>query len=109
MSQAFAQATQAVAPASTPPNSPLAAFVSFAPFIAIMILFYFLMIHPQNKERKKKEEALRAIQRGDRVLTRGGIYGTVADIKEDILILKINENNKVEVERSFVETVLKNP
>ena len=50
---------------------------------------------------------LRSIQRGDRVLTRGGIYGTVADIKEEILILKINENNKVEVDRSFVETVLK--
>lgn len=109
MGQAFAQTTQAVTSASGSSSSPLAAFVSFAPFIAIMVLFYFLMIHPQNKERKKKEEALRVIQRGDRVLTRGGIYGTVADIKEEILILKINENNKVEVERSFIETVLKNP
>ena len=50
-----------------------------------MILFYFLMIYPQNKERKKKEEALNAIQRGDRILTRGGVYGTVADIKEQVL------------------------
>jgi len=107
MDQAFAQATQAVPQASTAPHSPLAAFISFAPFIAIMVLFYFLMIYPQNKERKKREEMLRSIQRGDRVLTRGGIYGTVADIKEEILILKINENNKVEVDRSFVETVLK--
>jgi preprotein translocase subunit YajC len=107
MGQAFAQVGQAVSPASEVPSSPLAAFISFAPFIAIMVLFYFLMIYPQNKERKKREDMLRAIQRGDRVLTRGGIYGTVADIKEDILILKINENNKVEMDRSFVETVIK--
>jgi preprotein translocase subunit YajC len=95
----------AAAPAAA--NSPLAMVISFAPFIIIMILFYFLMIYPQNKERKKKEEALNAIQRGDRILTRGGVYGTVADIKEQILIVKIAENVKVEIDRSFVELVIK--
>ena len=50
---------------------------------------------------------LNGIQRGDRVLTRGGLYGTVADIKDQILILKINENNKVEVDRSYIEMVHK--
>jgi preprotein translocase subunit YajC len=100
---------QAVATAAAPAasNSALAGVISFAPFIIIMILFYFLMIYPQNKERKKKEEALNAIQRGDRILTRGGIYGTVADIKEQILIVKISENVKVEIEKGFVESVIK--
>jgi preprotein translocase subunit YajC len=102
--QTAATATAAAAPA---PSSPLGMIISFAPFIIIMVLFYFLMIHPQNKERKKREEALNAIQRGDRVLTRGGIYGTVADIKEQVLTVKICENVKVEIERSFVETVIK--
>ncbi len=50
---------------------------------------------------------LGAIQRGDRVLTRGGIYGTVADIKENILVLKISDNTKVEFDKSFIETVQK--
>jgi preprotein translocase subunit YajC len=100
---AYAQTTAAAAA----PNSALAGIISFAPFIIIMILFYFLMIYPQSKERKKHEAALRAIQRGDRVLTRGGIYGTVADIKEQILVLKISENVKIEIERSFVESVVK--
>jgi len=100
-----ANAQAAVAgPAS---GSPLAMVVSFAPFIIIMVLFYFLMIYPQGKERKKREEALNAIQRGDRILTRGGVYGTVADIKEQILIVKIAENVKVEMDRSFVESVIK--
>ena len=101
---ANAQAAAAAGPAS---GSPLAMVVSFAPFIIIMVLFYFLMIYPQGKERKKREAALNAIQRGDRILTRGGVYGTVADIKEQILIVKIAENVKVEMDRSFVESVIK--
>jgi preprotein translocase subunit YajC len=101
----YAQTTTAsAAPAA---SSPLAMVTSFAPFIIIMGLFYFLMIAPQNKERKKKEEALNAIQRGDRIRTTGGIYGTVADIKENILIVKIAENVKIEIEKSFVESVIK--
>jgi len=50
---------------------------------------------------------LKGIQRGDRVLTRGGLYGIVADIKENLLIVKISENNKVEIHRDYVETVQK--
>lgn len=109
MDSVYAQTTSQTAPAKPVPGagSPAAGIISFAPFIAIMILFYFLMIYPQSKEKKKKEEMLGGIQRGDRVLTRGGIYGTVADIKEQILILKISENSKVEVDRAFVETVQK--
>lgn len=111
MDSAYAQtttsATTAPAKPAPGPMSSTAGIISFAPFIAIMVLFYFLMIYPQSKERKKREEMLSAVQRGDRVLTRGGIYGTVADIKEQILILKISDNSKVEVDRSYVETVQK--
>lgn len=107
MSTAYAQTTQTASTATPPPASPMAGILSFAPFIAIMVLFYFLIIYPQSKERKKKEALLNSIQRGDRVLTRGGIYGTVADIREQVLILKINENSKIEVDRAYVETVQK--
>jgi preprotein translocase subunit YajC len=101
VTQAVAKVGQAGAPASMGYN--------LLPFqiILIMALFYFLMIHPQSKERKKREDLLNNVQRGDRVLTRGGIYGTVADIKENILIVKISENNKVEVDRAYVELVQK--
>lgn len=110
MNMAYAQTTTSTtAPARSVPGagSPAAGLLSFAPFIAIMVLFYFIMVYPQSKERKKKEEMLGGIQRGDRVLTRGGIYGIVADIKEQVLILKISENSKVEVDRGYVETVQK--
>jgi len=109
MDSAYDQTTSTTAPAKpvSGAGSSAAGLLSFAPFIAIMVLFYFIMVYPQSKERKKKEEMLGGIQRGDRVLTRGGIYGTVADIKEQVLILKISENSKVEVDRSFIETVQK--
>jgi len=103
--QAIAQTT---APAAAPPQGSTAStLVGFAPLLLIMVLFYFLMIRPQNQERKKREEMLNNLQRGDKVLTRGGIYGIVADIKEQVLVLKINENSKIEVERSYVDTVQK--
>ncbi len=100
-------ASTAAASAPAGPPTALAGVIQFAPFIVIMILFYFLMIYPQGKERKKRDEMLAAINRGDKVLTRGGIYGIVADIKDNILILKVSENTKVEVDRAFIETVVK--
>jgi len=98
---------QTAAPAAPTQGSTAGTLIGFAPLLMIMVLFYFLMIRPQNQEKKKREEMLTGIQRGDKVLTRGGIYGTVADIKEQVLVLKINENSKIEVERSYVDTVQK--
>jgi len=102
--QAIAQTT---ASAASPQGSTTGTLIGFAPLLMIMVLFYFLMIRPQSQERKKREAMLAGIQRGDKVLTRGGIYGTVADIREQVLVLKINENSKIEVERSYVDTVQK--
>jgi preprotein translocase subunit YajC len=62
---------------------------------------------PQNKERKKRDEMLKNIQRGDRVLTTGGIWGTVADIQENRLTVKIADNTRVEVERAYIQSVEK--
>ena len=109
MDSAYAQTTTQTAPAKPAPGAgpASAGLVSFMPLVLIVVLFYFLMIAPQNKERKKRDEMLGGVQRGDRVLTRGGIYGTVADIRENILVLKINENNKVEVDRNYIESVQK--
>ncbi len=108
MDTAFAQTAATTVPATTATGAtPMAGIVSFLPMILIVALFYFIMIVPQSKERKKKEELLNSIQRGDKVLTRGGVYGIVADIKEQMIILKIAENTKIEIERSYIEMVIK--
>jgi preprotein translocase subunit YajC len=104
----IADAQEAVKTAASPVG-PQGAFMSLfvTTILPIMALYYFFFVYLPSKDKKKKDSELNAIQRGDRVLTRGGIYGTVADIKEQLLILKISENTKVEIDRSYVENVQK--
>ena len=109
--QADTQTSQAVpssVPAQAPSPGPGGLGMGFLFQIALIgAAFYFLVLAPGNKERKKKEELLGGIQRGDKVLTKGGLWGHVADIKDNTLTLKIAENTKVEVDRAYVETVQK--
>ena len=106
MDQAFAQTAAKAAGPATTGGAFLQLFTTMV--LPIMVLYYFFFILPQGKEKKKRDEMLGGIQRGDRVLTRGGLFGTVADIREDVLVLKISENSKVEVDRNYIEMVQKN-
>jgi preprotein translocase subunit YajC len=98
--------TAAAAGAGGSPST-LSTLMQFLPFVLILVVFYFLMIVPQNKERKRREEMLKAIQPGDKVLTRGGVYGIVTELKDHQITIKIAENVKVEIERAFIEMVEK--
>jgi preprotein translocase subunit YajC len=75
--------------------------------VVIMALFYFMLIVPQNKEKKKREQMLTALKPGDRVLTTGGLWGTVAQVsaESDIVLLKVAENAKVEVSKAYILSV----
>lgn len=79
-----------------------AAIANFLPIVAIGLVFYFLVIAPANKQRKKTQEMLSTLKKGDRVLTSGGIYGTVQGVEPDAVYLKIAENVKVKVARSAI-------
>jgi preprotein translocase subunit YajC len=76
------------------------------PIVAIIAIFYFLVIAPANKQRKKTQEMLDALKKGDRVLTTGGIYGSVQGIENDVVYLKIADNVKIKIARSAVASVL---
>jgi preprotein translocase subunit YajC len=76
------------------------------PIVAIIAIFYFLVIAPANKQRKKTQEMLDALKKGDRVLTTGGIYGSVQGIETDVVYLKIADNVKIKIARSAVASVL---
>jgi len=75
-------------------------------FGGLGLIFYFFIIAPQSKARKKTEEMLSSLKKGDRVVTTGGIYGTVQGVEGDVVFLKIAENVKVKVARSAVSGVL---
>ena len=79
-----------------------ATIANFFPIIAIGLVFYFLVIAPANKQRKKTAEMLSTLKKGDRVVTTGGIYGTVQGVEPDAVYLKIAENVKVKVARSAI-------
>jgi preprotein translocase subunit YajC len=83
-----------------------AALANFLPIVAIGLVFYFLVIAPANKQRKKQAEMLSTLKKGDRVLTTGGIYGTIQGVEPDAVYLKIAENVKVKVARSAVSGVV---
>ena len=63
------------------------------PLIIMFALMYFLMIRPEKKRKKKEQEMLAALKRGDRICTIGGIYGTIADIKDDTITLTVGRDN----------------
>ncbi len=83
-----------------------AALANFLPIIAIGLVFYFLVIAPANKQRKKQAEMLSTLKKGDRVLTSGGIYGTIQGVEPDAVYLKIADNVKVKVARSAISGVV---
>lgn len=101
---------QAEAPAATGGQaaSPIAGFlVSFAPMILIVVAMWFLIIAPQRKKMKEHQTLLESLGTGDEVLTSGGIYGTIAQRKEDRFVVRISENTKVEIERNSITSVVK--
>jgi preprotein translocase subunit YajC len=81
-------------------------FTSFLPLIAIVFIFYFLIIRPQNKKRKETEKMLAALKKGDRVVTIGGLHGTVQSVKDSTVIIKVDDNVKLEFLRSAVSNVI---
>ncbi len=75
-------------------------------FAAIFAIFYFLLIRPQQKQRREREQVLRSLKKGDRVVTTGGLHGTIVGLNENSVILKIADQVKVEVDRSAVGRVV---
>lgn len=84
------------------------ALSSFALPVLMIVVFYFLLIRPQQKREKEKRKQLSAMEKGDRVLTAGGIYGTIVGVKqeENMAIVKIADDVKVEVAISTLNGVI---
>jgi preprotein translocase subunit YajC len=74
--------------------------------VAIFAIFYFLLIMPQQRRQKKWQEMLKQIKSGDKIVTSGGLTGTVMSVKDDTLILRVPPDNiKLEISRSSVVTL----
>ncbi|MCK4923561.1 MAG: preprotein translocase subunit YajC [Spirochaetes bacterium] len=74
--------------------------------IAIFAVMYFLMIRPQQRQKRQHQDMLGQLGKGDKVVTSGGLHGTVAGIKDNSVIVKIADNVKVEVNRSAISQIV---
>lgn len=81
-------------------------FASFLPLILIFAVFYFLLLRPQQKRQKERNAMLGALKKGDKVITIGGMHGTIVDLSEERISLKVNENTRLTFERSSVNSVV---
>lgn len=90
--------------ASTDPAQTGGGFATFLPFILIFAIIYFFMIRPQSKRQREKQQMLDALKKGDKVVTIGGIHGTIAGLKDKgkVIVLKVDKNVELTVSRSGI-------
>ena len=91
-----------------PQQSAASPLIQLFPLVLIFIIFYFLLIRPQKQKEKEHQKMLAAINKNDDIVTLGGIHGTVVNVKDKTLTLRIDENVKMEIEKNSV-AYIKNP
>src|SRR6056297_4040180 len=79
---------------------------TFVTFGLVILIFYFLIIRPQNKKQKETQKMIAAVKKGDKVATIGGIRGTVTSVKEQTVVVKVDDNARLEFSKNAVATVL---
>jgi len=90
-----------------PQSTAVSPLVQLFPLALIFIIFYFLLIRPQKQKEKEHQKMLAGIERNDEVVTLGGIHGTIVNVKEKTLILRIDEDVKMEIEKNSVAYIKK--
>jgi preprotein translocase subunit YajC len=77
--------------------------MSFLPLVAIVVVFYFFMIRPQMKKAKEQKKYIEGLKKGDKILTIGGIYGKIVEVREDAtLIMEVEDGTKMKIAKSAV-------
>ncbi len=84
---------------------PVSPFGPLLPIMAIGLFFYFIMIRPQQREARKRKEMLSAIKKNDKVVTIGGVIGTIVDLNSDRVTLKVDDGTRIKFVRSSIQSV----
>ena len=77
------------------------------PIILMFGAMYFLLIAPQRKKQKEHEKMMTALQPGDEIITTGGVYGTITSVKDDRFVVRVNDNQKLEISKGFIHARVK--
>ncbi len=92
--------------AASAPQAPGGALGMVVPFVLVIVIFYFLIFRPQQKQQKLKIQMISNLKRGDEVVTESGIYGKINDIKETQVMVQIANNVIIKIDRAKVGAVL---
>jgi preprotein translocase subunit YajC len=76
--------------------------ISFLPLIAMLAIFYFILVLPMKKKQQKVQSFLQALKEGDRVVTSGGLFGTITKLKDDAVQLQIAQNVRVDISKAAI-------
>ncbi len=99
INSAFAQTTDAAAATGS-------VFMQFVPLLLIFVVFYFMLIRPQQKKLNEHQKMLESLRRGDKVVTGGGIIGVVSKVEDNELTIEIADNVRVRVQRGTISGLL---
>ncbi|MCK4346642.1 MAG: preprotein translocase subunit YajC [Bacteroidales bacterium] len=86
----------------TPASEDQNPIMTFLPLILIILVFYFFMIRPQMKKQKDLRSFRESVKKGDKVITTGGIYGKITDIKENVIVVDVGDNVRLKIDKSAI-------
>jgi preprotein translocase subunit YajC len=86
-------------------NSAQSPIISLLPIVFIFIIFYFLLIRPQKKAQDNHKKMIAALKKNDEVVTSGGIHGTIVNVKDAVVTIKVDDNVKIDIEKSCIAKV----
>ena len=86
-------------------NTSMSMVSTLITFGLVFVIFYFLIIRPQNKKQKEAKKMIEAVKKGDKVVTIGGVHGTVASVKDGTIVIKVDDNCKIEFSKSAISAV----
>ena len=81
--------------------------VSLLPIVLIFVVFYFLLIRPQKKQQEEHKKMIQAVNKNDEIITSGGVHGTVVNLKDTTVIVRVDDNVKLEIQRSAIASIKK--
>lgn len=102
-SLAFAQAAPGAGEGQVAANP----IMSLMPILLIFVVFYFLLIKPQKKQQQEHAAMLNTLKKNDEVVTSGGIYGTIVNIQDDIITLRIDDNTRMKIQKGSISKLKK--
>lgn len=90
-------------PQSSPASNPL---ITLLPMLLIFVVFYFFLIRPQKKREDQRKAMIEAVKKGDRIITLGGVHGTVTQVDETSVLAQVDTNTKLRIEKSAIASVV---